>query len=73
MLSQTPFQPPPVRDPMKATEEWRDKEDEPHRNGKMRRQRPGVVIVAEEEHPDDDRRQRPKRTRTRHKSSSKPS
>jgi hypothetical protein len=57
---------------MKATEEWRDKEDEPHRNGKMRRQRPGVVIVAEE-YPEGDRRQRPKRTRTRHKSSSKPS
>ena len=73
MLSQAPFQTPPVRDPMKATEEWRDKEDEPHRNGKKRRQRPGVVIEAEE-HPEGDNRQRPKRTRTRHiKSSSKPS
>jgi hypothetical protein len=59
---------------MKATEEWRNKEDEIHPSGKMRRRRPGVVFdVAEEEHPEGDRRQRPKRIRTRHKSSSKPS
>lgn len=59
---------------MKATEEWRNKEDETHINGKMRRRPPGVVFdVAEEEHPEGDRRQRPMRTRTRHKGSSKPS
>jgi len=74
MLSQAPFQPPPVRDPMQATEEWRHKEDETYSSGKPRIQRPGVVFDVAEERPDlSDRRQRPKRTRTRHKSSRKPS
>lgn len=71
MHSQAPFQPPPVRDPMKATEEWRNKEEaETLPNGKVRR--PGVVFDVAEERPEGDR-QRPKRTRTRHRSSSKPS
>lgn len=73
VLSPAPFQPPAIRDPMQATEEWRNKEDEPHPNGKLRRKRPGVVFDVAEERPEDDRRRRPKRTRTRHKSSSKPS
>ncbi|KAF8797957.1 hypothetical protein BYT27DRAFT_7123644 [Phlegmacium glaucopus] len=71
MHSQAPFQPPPVRDAMQATKEWRNKEEaEAHPNGKLRRQRPGVVFDVAEEPPGVDR-QRPKRTHPRHKSSSK--
>lgn len=64
MLSQAPFQQPPVQDPMQATEKWRNKP-----NGKSKIQRPGVVFDVAEERPEGDR-QRPKRTHTRHKRAS---
>ena len=56
---------------MQATKEWRNKEEAEIRpNGKLRRQRPGVVFdVAEEPLGGDPQRPKPpKRTRTRHKS-----
>ncbi|KAF8163233.1 hypothetical protein B0H34DRAFT_672281 [Crassisporium funariophilum] len=73
MHSQVPLQPPPMRDPMAATEEWRNKEEaDVHARTRIRkrRQRPGVVFDVAEETPEDSR-QRPKRTRTRYRSTSK--
>ncbi|KAF9480092.1 hypothetical protein BDN70DRAFT_877972 [Pholiota conissans] len=73
MHSQAPIQPPPWRDPRLATEEWRDNEEaglQKRSKAKVRRQRPGVVFDVEEEHPDDIKR-RPRRVKTKHRSSSK--
>lgn len=73
MHSQAPIQPPPFRDPWLATEEWRDREEadlQRRTKAKLRRRRPGVVFDVEEEHPDDVKR-RPRRVKTKHRSSSK--
>lgn len=74
MHSMAPIQPPPLRDPRLATEEWRNKEEAGARalaKAKRRRQRPGVVFDVEEEHPNDIKR-RPRRVKTKGRSSSKP-
>ncbi|KAL1746351.1 hypothetical protein HDZ31DRAFT_34381 [Schizophyllum fasciatum] len=52
--SSTPIQPPSLRDPVMATEQWRTKEEEQQR--KMRRPaRPGVVFDVPEEVPENGR------------------
>lgn len=56
MHSQTPLQPPPLRDPLVAAQEWRNKEEAAMRDrGTARRVRPGVVFDVEEEHPEHQR------------------
>ena len=60
MHSQTPIQPPPLRDPIEATQEWRNREEaEVLSRVNHRRQRPGVVFDVKEEPSQD--KQRPKR------------
>ncbi|KII89208.1 hypothetical protein PLICRDRAFT_599729 [Plicaturopsis crispa FD-325 SS-3] len=50
-LSQPPaYQPPPVRDPLTAAQEWRDREEMMGR-GSGRRRRPGVVFDVGEDRP----------------------
>lgn len=74
MHSTAPIQP-PLRDPRRATEEWRNKEEAAARalaKAKRRRQRPGVVFDIEEENPNDIKR-RPRRVKTKGRSSSKQS
>lgn len=51
--SQTPFAPPPIRDPLVATQEWRNREEaEMRSSAKERRQRPGIVFDMEEDPPE---------------------
>ncbi|KAG5646660.1 hypothetical protein DXG03_002650 [Asterophora parasitica] len=59
--TQPPIQPPPLRDPFIATQEWRKQEAAEIREvatGKWRRARPGVVFDVEED-PRDDQKRRP--------------
>lgn len=66
MHSQAPMQPPPLRDPLVATREWRKLEAAEVRargDGKVRRQRPGVVFDVAED-PLEDKRNKPMRSRT---------
>jgi hypothetical protein len=62
MLSQTPgppMQTPPVRDPMVAAQEWRNKEEaELRARGTGKRRKPGVVFDVAEELPGQHRRRR---------------
>lgn len=55
--------PPPLRDPVVATHEWRDREEadiaRARREGKQRRPRPGVVFNVTEELFEDRHRVRP--------------
>lgn len=47
---------PPLRDPMTAANEWRNREeDEQQHRGTLRRRRPGVTFDVGEEIPDDGR------------------
>lgn len=64
MHSQAPIQPPPLRDPIKATQEWRNREEaEVLSRANYRRQRPGVVFDVKEE-PSQDKQRPKRRTRT---------
>lgn len=46
-----PVPPPPVRDPMLATGEWRDRTEEQQQKRKKNRPRPGVTFDVEEDPP----------------------
>lgn len=47
---------PPLRDPMTAAQEWRNREEyEQQMRGKPRRRRPGVTFDVHEEVPDEGR------------------
>lgn len=64
--TQPPFQPPPLRDAVAATQEWRKAEVAEARGrpgGKVRRQRPGVVFDVAEEPAEEGQRLRPSRPR----------
>jgi len=51
--SQTPFAPPPIRDPLVATQEWRNREEaEMRSHTKERIRRPGIVFDMEEDPPE---------------------
>lgn len=74
MHSQAPIQPPPLRDTQQATEFWISREEaaaEARAKDNLRRQRPGVVFDVEEEHPDEIKK-RPRRVKTRYRTSTKP-
>ncbi|KAA1474936.1 hypothetical protein DENSPDRAFT_804984 [Dentipellis sp. KUC8613] len=50
--SPTPKLPPPQRDPVQATQDWRNREEAEIRDrGSHRRRRPGVTFEAYEDHP----------------------
>ncbi|KAJ3513656.1 hypothetical protein NLJ89_g2834 [Agrocybe chaxingu] len=65
--SQVPFQIPSVRDPQRATEEWRDREEAgtKTRTKHKRRHPPGVVFDVSEETPENQQRQRYRGSRSR--------
>lgn len=60
MHSQNPMQP-PLRDPLVATQEWRDEMGS--RRGGKKIQRPGVVFDVKEEPSEDKHRLKPVRSR----------
>lgn len=47
-----PMVPPPSRDPMVATSQWRDREEAEQKRRKKSRPRPGVTFDVEEDPPD---------------------